>query len=362
MCIRDRSSTDTLRDNLVIYSGDTLKITGTYNIKDTLIVNPGGYLVINNGGKINVREGGKIINNGNIITENAELKFSDGISLRNNGNLQASYTFFSALSNSWGGIYFTRNSTGTIYNCTIEKGETGGALITISQSSPNILNSTISNCYNGINILDNSLPQIFHNNIYNVEGNGIYVSNSSPYIGINEISGGGYLSDNAAVKCEYYSTPWFNDLETFSGNNTLQNGYYGIESSDHSSVYMGNSSGEYHLNRIINNTNYASADQNSVIYAILNWWGTDDPDKELFLTDENSFIYYEPYLTEDPLEGYDYGGEGNYTYLSRQLIKAIKDPGEYEVKFDGSGYASGVYIYRIQSNDQVLTKKFILMK
>jgi hypothetical protein len=44
------------------------------------------------------------------------------------------------------------------------------------------------------------------------------------------------------------------------------------------------------------------------------------------------------------------------------LVNEEKSVGRYEVNFNASSLASGVYLYRIQVNDFVNTKKMILMK
>jgi hypothetical protein len=54
-----------------------------------------------------------------------------------------------------------------------------------------------------------------------------------------------------------------------------------------------------------------------------------------------------------------------YDLLGREvaaLVNEIKQAGKYEVKFDGSKLASGIYLYRIQSRDFNLTRKMILIK
>ncbi len=44
------------------------------------------------------------------------------------------------------------------------------------------------------------------------------------------------------------------------------------------------------------------------------------------------------------------------------LVNETKTPGTYDVKFDGSKLASGVYYYRLTSQDFVLTRKMLLLK
>ncbi|HEY5123241.1 MAG TPA: T9SS type A sorting domain-containing protein [Ignavibacteria bacterium] len=44
------------------------------------------------------------------------------------------------------------------------------------------------------------------------------------------------------------------------------------------------------------------------------------------------------------------------------LVNEKLNPGTYEVTFDGSNYASGVYFYQLRSGDFIATKKLILLK
>ena len=44
------------------------------------------------------------------------------------------------------------------------------------------------------------------------------------------------------------------------------------------------------------------------------------------------------------------------------LIDDLQEAGNYEVKFDASRMASGIYIYRIQAREFIETKKMVLMK
>ena len=54
-----------------------------------------------------------------------------------------------------------------------------------------------------------------------------------------------------------------------------------------------------------------------------------------------------------------------YDMLGRQvsvLMNERSEAGVHEVKFDGSGLASGVYFYRIQAGEFVQTKRLLLVR
>ncbi len=53
-----------------------------------------------------------------------------------------------------------------------------------------------------------------------------------------------------------------------------------------------------------------------------------------------------------------------YDIIGREIYSAneFKLPGRYEMTFDGSKYASGIYFYRIQAGDFVHSKKMLLIK
>ena len=44
------------------------------------------------------------------------------------------------------------------------------------------------------------------------------------------------------------------------------------------------------------------------------------------------------------------------------LVDAVEDRGEYNVRFDGSGIASGVYFYRLQTGEYVATKRLVVLR
>jgi hypothetical protein len=40
----------------------------------------------------------------------------------------------------------------------------------------------------------------------------------------------------------------------------------------------------------------------------------------------------------------------------------MQNPGNYEVRFDASGLASGIYFYQLLANDKIITRKMLLLK
>ena len=54
-----------------------------------------------------------------------------------------------------------------------------------------------------------------------------------------------------------------------------------------------------------------------------------------------------------------------YDLLGREvatLVNEVKEPGTYEVAFDASGLASGVYLYRLQSGDFTQIRRMTVLK
>jgi hypothetical protein len=54
-----------------------------------------------------------------------------------------------------------------------------------------------------------------------------------------------------------------------------------------------------------------------------------------------------------------------YDLLGREvavLMDERKEPGKYQVEFDGTKLSSGVYIYRLTAGDYVESKRMIMLK
>ncbi|MGA2668622.1 MAG: T9SS type A sorting domain-containing protein, partial [Ignavibacteria bacterium] len=54
-----------------------------------------------------------------------------------------------------------------------------------------------------------------------------------------------------------------------------------------------------------------------------------------------------------------------YDLLGREVATLVNQqlkPGTYEVEFNGTNYPSGVYFYRLTTNNNTATKKFVLVK
>ncbi len=67
--------------------------------------------------------------------------------------------------------------------------------------------------------------------------------------------------------------------------------------------------------------------------------------------------YSLPNATKVHIQVYDLLGR-----LVKTLVNEFKEAGSYDVQFDGTGLASGVYFYRIEAGDFVDSKKMVLVK
>ena len=65
-----------------------------------------------------------------------------------------------------------------------------------------------------------------------------------------------------------------------------------------------------------------------------------------------------PAETEATLEVYDMSGR-----KVAQVFSGMAEPtAEYRFEFDGSSLPNGVYIYRLNTNEEVITEKFMIAR
>lgn len=139
-----------------------------------------------------------------------------------------------------------------------------------------------------------------------------------------------------------------------------QNGQYDAPPEDHTWRLTFNSSTGNHVQNFTHNTEFTD----------IEWPGTTDREDENIPVDfvlaqnypnpfnpTTSIEYQVPSRENVVLKVYDLLGEEITTLVNEQ-----KSPGNYEVQFDGSRLASGVYLYRLQAGEYSFTKKMILMK
>ena len=44
------------------------------------------------------------------------------------------------------------------------------------------------------------------------------------------------------------------------------------------------------------------------------------------------------------------------------LVNGVYEPGNYTMHLDAGDYSSGIYFYRLQTDNSILTRKFIIIK
>ena len=64
-----------------------------------------------------------------------------------------------------------------------------------------------------------------------------------------------------------------------------------------------------------------------------------------------------PYLSLVSISIFNIRGE-----LIEELVNNIYEPGNYITRFNAAKYSSGIYFYRLQADNSVYTKKFIIIK
>jgi hypothetical protein len=108
-----------------------------------------------------------------------------------------------------------------------------------------------------------------------------------------------------------------------------------------------------------------------LIHPLLQWWLTGVEDRPEGLPTATSLMqnYPNPFNPTTDIEFQVAAGTHVRLWVfdlaGREvavLVDEKKGPGSYQVTFDASGLASGVYLYQLQTGDGIQTKKMILMK
>jgi len=158
------------------------------------------------------------------------------------------------------GITFTGSSTGILINNTM---------------NINIYGNIITNCVNGIYLINSYNVSVIGNKILKNSVNGIFADNGTQYVFANND-----ISNNAGVGLN------LNNLVNFSAiSNSFMNNQYGIK--------VSNSDGDINFNQITNNTQGLLVNENSDINATNNWWGKNNPNLnglDMLVVDNSSVI------------------------------------------------------------------------
>ncbi len=292
----------------------------TLDIKGTIIVNQGATLTLNNNSTFNFHYYKSLINNGSLIANLCTINFFGAAAL---GSIEAP--------SNWG-IRLEKNSTSSIGYIEINDARTG---IFVNETST----TTISNCvirnssYSGIDVYRSnyasSQPVIFENLIYNTlnRGNyGVSLTYSSPSL-INNV----IYNFDKGIYCINNSSPNFGSYGV-RGNNTIAGNLTGIYAYANSNPYLGSLTSNFGGNNAIrdNSAHNIYAYSMCNIMAENNWWGSNPPNTALFFSGGKSSIDYTPWMTNPPteslLEKNDLEKEKSLEVFSGDIEVIEKDP------------------------------------
>jgi len=280
--------------------------------------------------------------------------------------------------NSGGAISCSRNSSPIIMDNLMEQnygGLAGGAIGCYRQSSPEIRGNTILNNetdsilgYGGaIDILKQCSPHIVKNIINNNKGafgGGINCEDSCSSVIdsnciMNNNGDGIYISNKSEPSINY--------------NNIFGSSYFGVRNIDASVIinaennWWGDSTGPYHP--VTNPLGQGDTVSNYVDYSPWNTVGI----KQLQQVIPDNFVLYQNYpnpFNPTTYIRFDVHNSSHikiivYDILGKEITTLVDEKlraGSYEVDWDGSGYPSGVYFYRLVTKDYIDVKKMVLLK
>lgn len=327
------SSTPTLTitDNEAILSLNLNKITtsgtltsnerwyGTINLTSNVTVPSGLNLTIDPGSNVYSANGASLIVNGNL---NAIGNSTQKIMFDRN-----------SISGTWGGLIFNSGGTGNLQNCSIQNANNG---IYLYNSSPQVSNTTISNCNTGIYCDYYSSPTL-SNNLIQSNNYGIWCNGgSSPNLATSGTSGNVIRNNvNNSLYAIYGSNPTLG-VSSFGGNSLYGNGTPSV-----SAIYSSN------------------------INAINNWWGSYPPSSALFYSNYGT-ITYNPALSYNP--NYSVQVDNNNitssTTLNTDLNIREDDLGSAEDKEKDKKYDEAIplFLQVFRNNTNAIIGKYALSK
>lgn len=317
------SGTNTLVGSMNIKSGKTLTISGTYNVQANITVESGGALVVQAGSIINLQNGSRIlVTEGQFVASSLTTSITINCSSTINGYASIS------ISGSGSQLKNVIINNGNGIECLV------GANITI-------MNCTLNNCINGIDIY-NSQPQIIGNIINNPQQNGIYggASGLSPLIQGNTITRttdlhnfqGIYLGNstlstviNNTITGFYFGCYFGGGCVTQTGNtyyqcnNTITGNADGLTTAWGSTTIAGRSNHNGCSNAIYGNILYdAYSYQYSNLSSYYDYWGGN------FLADGTSSNNIQWRLSTNPCNNLNQSTSNN-DLTSNSLYKSTPD-------------------------------------
>ncbi len=161
------------------------------------------------------------------------------------------------------------------------------------------------------------------------------------------------LSYSDTLKSENYTNDsWsaFNDAESFAQSAVAQN--YSYNNSAEEALAGAKESLEAGINGLVNITTGINSSENNSPKSFLLEQNYPNP-----FNPTTSITYHVPKESFVSLKVYNLLGQE-----VASLFEGMRRPGNYKTEFDGSKLVSGVYMYRLKSNNFLQTKKLVLLK
>lgn len=324
----------------------------------TLTISPSAYFVLENGGDVVFESGAKLILNHATVEAGATLSVESGGTLQiqpagqiafGDGSRLVTYGPLAAIGTSqypitfarhpsasnWLGIYVQSGlAVSELRHCEITDAITG---VSVNSSRFKLKESTVSDCSVGID-LSGYHPKFFYqidtNTVQNCRTTGIVIGNASNVtLHDNTILGcsTGLIttqvtsrlyrnviqnSSEEGVFAGEYSNPRFGDvLLADPGNNVIRNSSLCELHAVNSTPFLGVGCERVYggWNSVYGDAILVNAEKGAYVSANWNWWGIDPPKAEQFISDGESWIDYDCWMTYDPNEGMRPSGSPSLT-------------------------------------------------